>query len=124
MSKRRRIVLWITAGLVVLILIGLALVALERYSRFDQQIWKSVADSREADNPRYRMLTDLELNYLRKGMTAPEVETLLGEPDIEKSPEVYKYNVGMQSGLRMDYDSFNVYFDLNGKFTHTGMQQH
>jgi hypothetical protein len=61
------------------------------------------------------MVKSLERSYLHPGLTRQQVIELLGELDMEKSPEMYEYNLGMWSGFRIDYDGPQVHFDSQGR---------
>lgn len=92
--------------------------------KFDQTVWVSYHDSTDPDNPRGNMVSNLQKKYLQLGMSKQEVLRLLGEPDYEESSTVYKYNLGVWSGFRIDYDSLDVHFDSSGRLTHTQVVQH
>jgi len=82
--------------------------------KFDSTVWKSYHKNMDHDNPRGQMVDDL-FNHLRKGFSREEITRLLGEPDLEVSDNLFSYNLGMWSGFRMDYDSFDLEFDNSGK---------
>ncbi|MCU0707964.1 MAG: outer membrane protein assembly factor BamE [Pirellula sp.] len=91
---------------------------------FDRELWHRFHEDDDPDNPRASMVTDLQWNYLKKGMTRSDVEELLGTPDFEKRDDVYSYNLGMWSGHRMDYDSLDIHFDADGKLADVRRLQH
>jgi hypothetical protein len=62
--------------------------------------------------------------YLQSGLTRDQVVALLGEPDMEKQPEMYEYNLGMWSGLRIDYDGLRIHFDAQGRLNYVQCVQH
>ena len=76
--------------------------------KFDRKVWISFHDNFDSDNPRGEMYEDLVATHLRKGITREEVVTLLGTPDIENGKTLLSYNLGMWSGMRIDYDSLDV----------------
>lgn len=78
----------------------------------------------DPDNPRGKMYEDLVENYLRKGMTKAQVVALLGESDLVTKPEIISYNLGMWSGMRIDYDSLDLVFSNDGKLTKYYRVQH
>jgi hypothetical protein len=82
--------------------------------KFDSTAWKSYHKNMDHDNPRGQMVDDL-FNHLRKGFSREEITRLLGEPDLEVKDNFFSYNLGMWSGFRMDYDSFDLEFDNSGK---------
>lgn len=69
------------------------------------------------------MANDIRNLLLRKGMTKLEVEQRLGKPDHESSLK-YQYVLGMCSGLGLDYDTLDIYFDSEGKLIDTAISQH
>lgn len=92
--------------------------------RFDRQLWLAQHESTDPDNPRGQMADDLRQRHLSPGMARERVLELLGEPDFEKTPAVFKYNLGAWSGFRIDYDSLDVHFDGTGRLTETRVVQH
>lgn len=91
---------------------------------FDQEAWRAQHNSSDPDNPRGKMVADLQRRCLRKGMTRQEVLDLLGEPDFAKEPTLFMYNLGAWSGFRIDYDTLDVHFDTDGRLTHTAVVGH
>jgi len=87
-------------------------------------VWLSQANIDDSDNPRAQMAADLQHRHIKLGISRQRVIELLGEPDWEKQENVFKYNLGMWSGYRMDYDSLDVYFDSDGLATGTRVIQH
>ena len=95
-----------------------------RTSSFNEAEWKSLA--REAsDFSCYRggMAHDIQSNKLRAGLTKDEVEKLLGAPDSNKG-DIHEYFLGMCSGLRIDFDTLDVYFDSEGRLVKAQLHQH
>lgn len=91
---------------------------------FDVSVWHQQAGSESRDNPRARMVHDLEWRFLYRGMSQTDVIELLGQPDWHKSDHLYSYNVGMWSMFRVDYDSFDLHFDGQRKLVLTRCSQH
>lgn len=69
------------------------------------------------------MADDIKNLLLRKGMTKLELEQQLGKTDYE-FPLKYQYVLGMCSGLGLDYDTLDIYFDSEGKLIDTAISQH
>ena len=91
---------------------------------FDKELWRTYLHSIDSDNPRGNMADDLRKNHLQRGMAKQEVLDLLGEPDFDKQAHVFKYNLGMWSGTRIDYDSLDIQFDSSGRLIRTAIVQH
>ncbi len=70
------------------------------------------------------MVGDLQRHYIKPGISQQQVIELLGKPDSERQNNVYEYILGMWSGFRIDYDTFDVHFDSNGLVTKTQTVQH
>lgn len=77
---------------------------------FNKIVWVKYHESKDPDNPRGQMLEDLQNKYLKPGLSKSKIKELLGEPDLDKSDNLWVYNLGMWSGLRIDYDSLNIEF--------------
>jgi len=92
--------------------------------RFQEEEWKEFHESLDPDNPRGQMAYHLRDKVLEEGMSIEEVRSLLGEPDYAETDHSLQYNLGMWSGFRIDYDSFDIYFDEDGRFTHVEIVQH
>ena len=95
-----------------------------RTSGFDEAAWKSMS-RKTSDSSCYRggMAHDITTNVLRVGLPRAEVERLLGVPDYKRA-NTYAYFLGMCSGLRMDFDTLDVYFDPEGGVMKTSVVQH
>jgi hypothetical protein len=91
---------------------------------FDRDVWHQFHGKDAPDNPRASMVASLQRSYLHSGLTRDQVVALLGEPDMEKRPEMYEYNLGMWSGFRVDYDGLQVHFDPQGRLIRTQCVQH
>jgi hypothetical protein len=92
--------------------------------RFSREVWLEHANSKDPDNPRGRMASDLRRRILRDGMSKEQVIEFLGEPDFSADDNAYKYNLGAWSGFRIDYDPFDVYFDESGVVARIEIVQH
>lgn len=91
---------------------------------FDKEIWlKSHADM-DPDNPRGEMYEDLVENHLSKGMSKTEIFGLLGQPDFQNTEDLMSYNLGMWSGMRIDYDSLDLKFTADGGLVEFCRVQH
>ncbi len=95
-----------------------------RTSNFNEVEWKSL-NQKTSDSSCYRggMAHDIKTNVLRIGMTKPEVENLLGQPDAIEA-ETHEYFLGMCSGLRIDMDTLDVHFNSEGQLTKIQVVQH
>jgi len=91
---------------------------------FDRQEWR-LLNRKTDDFSCYRggMAHDIKTNILRAGQTTNEVETILGMPDSIKG-SVHEYNLGMCSGLRIDFDSLDVHFNTVGQVDGVYIVQH
>jgi tRNA U34 2-thiouridine synthase MnmA/TrmU len=69
------------------------------------------------------MVRDLKKRYLNKRINRSEIIDLLGQPEQEKNGIMF-YIIGAWSGLRIDYDSFNIYLNKDGELVGTSLQQH
>ena len=92
--------------------------------RFDRDKWVASAKFPSPDNPRGRMVLDLKVRYLRKGLTPAEVIALLGPPEHKIGDIEYSYQLGMWTGFRMDYDTLDVRFSGSGGLTDARVVQH
>ena len=91
---------------------------------FDRDAWAAHRGDDSSTNPRWDMRHELSWRYLRFGVDRAGVVDLLGEPDFEKTPSVYKYQLGMHSGFAVDEDSFDVVFDSFDQVIDTRVVQH
>lgn len=82
---------------------------------FDPKVWKKYYKNMDVNSLRGKMYEDLILNYLKKNMLKEDVIKLLGKPDEINKDKEFSYNLGMWSGLRIDYDSLNIKFDRNNR---------
>ncbi|MBN0989334.1 hypothetical protein [Amphritea pacifica] len=92
--------------------------------RFDKGAWNApVSREQEASCYRGGMAKDIRDNVLSSETTKEDVIVLLGSPEGDITKQVYKYDLGMCSGLRMDYDDLRIYFDDQGHYTHAKIVQ-
>ncbi len=70
------------------------------------------------------MVWDLQRNYLKAGMGIEDVKRLLGPSPKVNGTQCIDYDLGMCSGLKMDYDSLYVCFDENWKLAASYTVQH
>ena len=64
------------------------------HGQFESAAWQSERDNYGGDNSRLSMISDLEQNYLRPGMSQHTVEQLMGEPDATREAlSVYDFGV-------------------------------
>lgn len=88
---------------------------------FDQKIWMANRGS-GSDNPRGKMVTDLQKRVL-PGMSREEVRFLLGPPDAGGWGDTMSYSIGSWSGFGMDPDILDIAFDKTGIVTAVGVSQ-
>ncbi|WP_125932201.1 hypothetical protein [Thiosocius teredinicola] len=88
---------------------------------FDSAVWKSERNSNELQPRRQHMISDLQDNYLRVGMSEDEVLALLGEPD-SRTDRRFRYSVGAFP-FSADYSWVFVRFDEAGKAVEFGIEQ-
>lgn len=91
---------------------------------FDAAVWATFHQSMDPNNPRGSMARDLEARLLETRPTRPEVIALLGPPDLVDERALVSYNLGMWSGFRMDFDSFDIQFDAAGRVAAVTIIQH
>jgi len=92
--------------------------------RYDPSAWRRESGRMNENSRRGSMVCDLERRIIRRGMTRAEVIAHLGEPDGTKDPDDYGYVIGMWTGFRMDFDTFDVLFDDQGRVVETRIVQH
>ena len=91
--------LW-TASLAVVLLVAAVTVScgFGESRTFDPVTWRAEsAVSCPERQSRRQMVEDIQENYLRRGMTQPEVKKLLGAPDVvthRRRPEGWSYGLG------------------------------
>lgn len=93
---------------------------------FDRKVWDDSSRMDETPTPRLRMVLDLELRYLKPGMTRIETRRLLGndpgtvsshEPDTEHTQNAY--DVGRLNSTRMDGSLLVLQFDTQDHLVET-----
>lgn len=101
--------------------------------KFDREVWLARAGDRDPGNPRGQMAEDILERFRADPPTRDQVLQLLGPSEFPCSPlralpgpveACLSYNLGMWSGLGMDYDTLDVYFDLAGRFVSGLTVQH
>ena len=133
-KKWLRILLWLAGGLTLIAVIAAGVIGYIFYDlinnpfndrRFQETVWKEYYQNDDPDNPRGNMAYHLRDKVLKAGMSMDEVRAILGNPDYSETENSLQYNLGMWSGFRMDYDSFDIYFEEgNGGLTHVEIVQH
>ena len=94
------------------------------FGLFDKIEWKKYSNDMNRDNPRGQMIEDLFENHLKKEISSAEIIALLGTPDRKNEQNFYSYNLGIWSGLRMDYDSLDLWFDNKERLVSFARVQH
>lgn len=105
------------------------------HSFFDQNLWLNgipcTSDwdcTEKNDIPCIRgsMVGDLKLRYLNMGMTRNEIELLLGTDYRmhKRTKTCMDYDLGMCSGLKLDYDSLALCLDDKDKLIDIFTVQH
>jgi outer membrane protein assembly factor BamE (lipoprotein component of BamABCDE complex) len=91
---------------------------------FEPSVWHT-KQTNETDATCFRggMANDVKNKVLKPGLSREAVKSLLGQPDSER-PTKFEYSLGMCSGLRIDFDSLNVYFNENGVVASVAIVQH
>lgn len=69
------------------------------------------------------MAHDVKTDVLRAGLTKPEVEKLLGPPDLIKVT-THEYFLDRCSGFRIDFNNLDVHFDSGGRLLKVELVQH
>jgi hypothetical protein len=93
-------------------------------SRFNTSGWKATP-SKDDDFSCFRggMANDLKGRVLLPGMSRESVERLLGNPTQSRAKEL-QYDLGMCSGLGIDFDILHVYFNEHGELERVAIIQH
>jgi len=117
--KMKQRVLWSSLAIAATFLVGAALAAkpLMRWwmhsrpfsaERFDPAKWKAgLAASQDGECVRGRMANDIISTIVVAGTPRQRVENILGPPQRAENGWT-DYELGMCSGLRIDYDSLHV----------------
>jgi hypothetical protein len=127
--------LWAVAGMVGTALAFVALVSLLSDSPFDDQpfdqvVWLKHYNDNDPDNPRGLMADAIKKRLLHEKPTISSVMLLLGDPESMHEANkagfsfVLSYNLGMWSGFRIDYDTFDIYFDGSNRVSQIRIIQH
>ena len=132
-TKWIKILLWSGGALTLIVAVAIGIFGYVFYDlinnpfndrRFRETEWKEFHQNDDPDNPRGKMSYHLRDKVLIEGMSMDKVRSLLGDPDYAETENVLKYNLGMWSGFRIDYDSFDIYFDDDKELTHVDIVQH
>lgn len=90
--------------------------------RFDPGVWHAPrADHEDAGCYRGGMAKDIQKHVVLPGMTEPQVEAVLGEPD-HREEDVHSYVLGMCSSP-LDYDDLVVQYDEQGQVVKVSIVQ-
>lgn len=82
---------------------------------FDEKIWKANSNTQGLENPRGKMLYDLEHRLLTKGMPRKQVFLLLGKPNGHMDSTQFVYHAGYSGMLMPDLNQLFVEFDQHGR---------
>lgn len=96
-------------------------------ARFDSVKWQAGIPSDRNSTECYEraaMAEDLQRELRWRRPARDEVIAMLGKPDSTSGTNQLSYDLGMCSGLRIDYDTFEIRFDPSGKVSDAFMQQH
>ncbi len=111
MPRNRWIRICILTGVIVLVAM-LCWNQIGRRGRFESAAWRSERGNYDGDNSRLSMISDLEQNHLKVGMSQGSVEQILGEPD--STPEASSvYYLGV-SPYGFDSEFFAIKYDSDG----------
>lgn len=100
---------------------------------FDRTIWLGMAGDMDRDNPRGGMAAALIEELESEKPSREAVLQLLGpseyqcsalSPPIGPADTCLSYNLGMWSGLGMDYDTLDIYFDAESRVARALTVQH
>ena len=92
---------------------------------FDARVWRATTET-SGPNARGDMGGDLQKRWLRVGMSADEVERLLGPPSRRVSDRDWSYDLGPQvdGRLGMDPSTLDLGFSAAGRLLDFGVTQH
>lgn len=88
--------------------------------KFDQARWMALSQSVEKDCRRGDMAYDLKANILIRGAKKEAVMALLGRPSLEDA-NALEYDLGKCMHV---YHALRVYFDAEGRLTHSQISSH
>lgn len=96
-----------------------------RTDSFDATVWFEPHPDKSV-NRCYRggMAGDIKDRILTRDMVREDVILQLGQPDGKSTEQEYQYMLGMCSGLQIDVDTLNVYFDASGHYSQSRTVQH
>ena len=78
---------------------------------FNQEVWLEHFDDWDGANPRGRMAYSVRDILLETHMTRAEVIEMLGPPEYDSAEYSIRYLLGAWSGIRIDYDLMEIFFD-------------
>jgi hypothetical protein len=102
-------------------------------SDFDRAIWLGMAEDMDPDNARGGMAAALIEELESDKPSRAAVLQLLGpseypcsalSPPVGPTDKCLSYNLGMWSGMRLDYDTLDVYFNGEDRVTRVLTVQH
>lgn len=137
--RTKRMLIWFTS-FTLLALVGLVAVV-SRFvfdspfdeASFDRATWLAMAGDMDPDNPRGPMAAALIEKLQGEELSRDAVLQLLGPADYPcsaLSPSAgpidtcFSYNLGMWSGLRLDYDTLDIYFKEDNRVARVLTVQH
>lgn len=88
--------------------------------KFDQTRWMALSNSVQQDCRRGDMAYDLKANILIRGAKKEAVMALLGRPSLEDADAV-EYDLGKCMHV---YHALRIYFDADGRLTHSQISSH
>lgn len=88
--------------------------------RFDQARWISLSTTVQTECRRGDMAYDLKNNILIRGAQKEAVMALLGRPSLEDA-NALEYDLGKCMHV---YHALRIYFDANGRLTHSQISSH
>ena len=82
--------------------------------KFNSKVWMDNKGNQSPDNPRKKMIGDLERNFFKNPLTVKDIETLLGKPDDnfpgEEEGTCYGYGIGQYSETKELAGSLDICF--------------
>jgi len=96
-----------------------------RSDSFNAKVWFEPHPNTSV-NRCYRggMAGDIMDRLLTRDMLREDVILQLGAPAGDPTEQEYYYRLGMCSGIQIDIDTLNVYFDSSGHYSHSHTEQH
>jgi hypothetical protein len=103
-------------------------------TKFTREAWIEAGQGRsnweiheeEIDCLKGAMVGDLKKNYLIKNVTTKkDVKQFLGEPEyLNHIDSGFRYDIGMCTGFKIDYDTLDIFFDKDDKIIDIFVVQH